>query len=66
MNDVKLLRLLHKSPSDGMRELIDCYLALVAYIVKGKLHAVGTVEDIEDCISDVFAAFYEQIDNIQP
>lgn len=66
MNDAKLLRLLRKSPADGMRVLIDSYLALVAYIVKGKLQTSGSAEDIEDCVSEVFASFYEQIGKIEP
>ncbi len=66
MTDAKLLRLLRKSPADGMRVLIDTYLSLVAYIVKGKLQTAGSAEDIEDCISEVFASFYEQIGKIKP
>lgn len=66
MTDAKLLRLLRKSPADGMRVLIDTYLSLVAYIVKGKLQTAGSAENIEDCISEVFASFYEQIGKIKP
>ena len=61
-DDQKLLDLIYKNPSKGMNILMDTYSGLIYYIVEGKLS--GRIQDIEECISDVFAEFYSNIDSV--
>jgi RNA polymerase sigma-70 factor (ECF subfamily) len=61
MNDAQLLALLHNNPSEGLGILMDEYIGLVCVIVKNRLNSVCAKEDVEECISDVFVAFYEGI-----
>ena len=59
MEDIKLLRLLHKDPNAGMEQLIDQYAGLVYAVVRGRLFESFCVSsDIEDCVADVFSDFY--------
>lgn len=62
LNDQKLLDLIKKNPSKGLGLLIESYSGLVYYIVQGKLSDVP--QDIEECISDVFLQFYDQIADV--
>lgn len=62
LNDQKLLDLIRKNPSKGLGLLIDSYSGLVYYIVQGKLS--DAPQDIEECISDVFLQFYEQLSDV--
>ena len=62
MEDIKLLRLLHKDPNAGMEQLIDQYAGLVYAVVRGKLLEPFCVSsDIEDCVADVFSDFYTNL-----
>ena len=64
LKDEKILRLLKKEPSAGMDLLIETYGSLVGYIVRHKLSSVGSEEDVEECVADVFVDFYKQLDKV--
>ena len=59
MSDPEWAELLEKSPSEAYKQLIDCYGNYVYAIVKSKLGKVGTREDAEDCVSDVFVDIFK-------
>lgn len=61
-DDQKLLELIKKNPSKGMDKLMNQYSGLIYYIVEGKLS--GRIQDIEECMSDVFVEFYSKINSI--
>ena len=54
MDERSLLTLLQKRPNEGMKELMRQYMGYCYYIVRNKL-AEFPQEDIEECVSDVFA-----------
>lgn len=58
MTDDALTALLREQPERGMEALIRTYSGYVYIIVKNKLLGVGTHEDIEETVSDVFVQFY--------
>lgn len=67
MDDVKLLKLLHKDPNTGMEQLINQYAGLVYAIVRSKLSDSYYISsDIEDCVADVFSNFYAGLSNYDP
>lgn len=57
MTDSELKSLLDSSPQAGHRAVIEEYTGYVYAIVYNKLRSCGTNEDIDECISDVFASF---------
>lgn len=59
MDDRELLQILQKNTENGMRLVMKEYTGLCYYIVKQKL-ADFPPEEIEECVSDVFLAFYHQ------
>lgn len=67
MEDLKLLRLLHKDPSAGMEKLMEQYAGLVYAVVKGRLDSSFCVSsDTEDCVADVFSEFYTDLSKYDP
>lgn len=62
MFDQALINLIKTDAEKGMSALIDQYAGLVYTVVKNKISAVCTSQDIEEVVSDVFVAFYQQID----
>lgn len=64
MFDQSLLRLIKKKPNRGMSALMDRYTGLVYSAVKNRISGICTEEDIEEIVSDVFVAFYNQVDKI--
>lgn len=64
MTDKELLKKLKKDKSSGLSLVIDLYSGLLYKIAANILLPVGTKEDVEECISDSFLAFYGEIDNI--
>ena len=67
MEDKKLLRLLHKDPNAGMKQLLKQYAGLVYAVVKGRLNGSYCVSsDIEDCVADVFSKFYTDLSGYDP
>ena len=59
MSDPEWAELLDKSPDHAYEQLIDCYGNYVYAIVISKLGRVGTREDAEDCVSDVFVDIFK-------
>ncbi len=66
MDDAKRVMLIKTDPEAGMAGLMDDHMGLVCSIVRGRLGGVCTKEDIEDCVSEVFAEFYRGINNFSP
>jgi RNA polymerase sigma-70 factor (ECF subfamily) len=64
ITDNELLELFRKSPEKALAKLIDNYAALVYTIVHGKICAVCSKEDIEECVSDVFYDLYKNTEHI--
>lgn len=58
MTDSELRTLMEQSPATGRRALFDEYVAYVYAIASMKLKNCGRREDIEECVSDVFAEVY--------
>ena len=54
----ELREYLRRSPSDCHRALMKEYGRYVYAIVFNKLRNCGTEEDIEECVSDVFADLF--------
>ena len=53
-SDIELLELLNNKPEDGLKIMMDKYMALIYTIVFNKLSSIYSREDIEECVSDVF------------
>ena len=60
--DKKLLELIKKHPNRGMKLLMNEYGGLVFYVVQKRL--VNNMNDIEECVSDVFIDFYSNINSV--
>ena len=58
MSDKELTELLKADPQAGLTAVIKKYTPFVWTIATGKLSGVCPKEDIEETVSDVFAAFY--------
>ena len=58
MTDGELFRLLERSPDEGRRALFDRCCAYVYAIAAEKLRSCGSREDIEECVSDIFAEIF--------
>lgn len=64
MFDSGLLKRIKESPEKGMAELIDQFSPLVYTVVKNKISAVCSKEDIEETVSDVFITFYNRRESV--
>ncbi len=64
MTDKELLKVLKKNKDKGLSETIDLYAGLVYKIVSAVVLPVGSHEDAEECVNDVFLAFYQSRDKI--
>ncbi len=64
MFDSVLLKLIKTDKNKGLLNLIDQYTPLVYTVVKSKISSVCTAEDIEETVSDVFNAFYNQAERV--
>ena len=60
VTDDQMLALLDSNPSEGIKQLIDCYSALVYNVVYGKLGNVFSSDDIEEFVGFVFSKIYEK------
>ena len=64
MTENELRSLISRSKEDGFKALFQQYKGYVYTIVWNRLRTVGTKEDAEECISDIFAdvfLHYEEI-----
>lgn len=64
LGEKELCLLLQQNPEKGIGKVMDQYMAFVYTIVHGKLSALCTKQDIEECVSDVFLKLYQSRDNI--
>ncbi len=62
MTDQELRTLIKKSKKEGHRAVFDQYSNYVYTIVYSKLHGCASREDIEECVSDVFAQCFRHCD----
>lgn len=60
----KIIKLLKKSPEDGIKMAIDIYGAAVNTICKNILINLNS-EDIEEAISDTFFKLWKNVDNFK-
>ena len=60
--DRKIIKLLKKSPEDGIKMVIDVYGSAVNTICKNILINLNS-EDIEEAISDTFFKLWKNVDN---
>lgn len=58
MEEQKLLELLEKNPNKAMQEIMNQYMGICYYIVKNRL-ADFSQQEIEECVSDVFADIFQ-------
>lgn len=68
MYDNELIKMLREDPNNGLKLLMQKYTGLVCAVVKGKFafFSCFSAEDIEECISDVFCEFYNNIEKFDP
>ena len=64
MNDEKLAEILRSGDREAFFNIIEAYNKLLWVIVGGVLNCVGTSEDIEECISDVYVSLWRNIAKI--
>lgn len=64
MTDKEFLLLISEDKVKGFSLLVDTYSALVYKVVSSVILPVGTREDAEECVSDAFLAFYNNLDDI--
>lgn len=64
MTDKQLLKKLKKDKDSGLSMIIDLYSGLLYKIAANVILPVGTYEDIEECVSDSFLAFYGEIERL--
>ena len=58
MDDEKLTEILHSGERDAFSHIMEAYNKLLWVVVGGVLGGVGTSEDIEECISDVYVSLW--------
>ena len=63
MTDMELIKLIRKSPHKGHSALINEYSRYVYAIAYNKIRRCGSEEDIEECVSDIFADVFIAVDN---
>lgn len=63
MTDSEFKALMLRSAENAHRKLFDEYSGYVYSICANKLKGYGTNEDIEECLSDSFAAIFRYFDS---
>lgn len=66
MTEDELRALIERSEEDGFRAVFQQYQSYVYAIVWRQIRTVGTKEDAEECVSDVFASAFLHFDSIAP
>lgn len=64
MFDSALLAMIKADKNKGLSYLIDQYTPLVFTIIRNKLSSFCSEEDMEEVVSDVFIAFYNQTESV--
>ncbi len=65
-SDQELYELLVRDPDRGLAAVMDQYTGLVYTIVQGKLASVGTRQDVEECVGDVFVELWRTRESLDP
>lgn len=65
LSDREILNLLETNPDRGLKKLSQAYGGLVYVIVRGKLSALLSEQDVEECVCDVLFEAYEKRGNIR-
>jgi len=68
MNENELMKLLKSEPEKGQRAFYDKYFNYVYTIVFSYLKNYGSIEDIDECVGDVFAQcflFFDRQETIE-
>lgn len=63
MNDKELLELFDSSPKKAYAQIIEQYGNYVYVVAANKLSRYAVAEDIEDCVSDIFAEIFQNMKN---
>jgi len=58
LNEEKLIEILRSGDRDAFFHIIEAYNKLLWFIVGKVLSGIGTAEDIEECISDVYVKLW--------
>ena len=61
MTDQEFRKHMERSPEECMKAIFDEYCNYVYVIAAAKLRSCGSAEDIEECVSDVFAEVFKKI-----
>lgn len=61
MNEEKIVDMLKKNPKKAHSLLIDEYGGYVYAVVVDKLRDLGSQEEIEDCVSDIFVELFTEL-----
>lgn len=64
MTEEELRSLISRSQKDGFKALFRQYQNYVYSIIWGRLRNIGTIEDTEECVSDVFADVFIHFSDI--
>ncbi len=63
--DEAIIKGLLEQESDAMMAFIDVYSGLLYHIVAKTLFPLGSKEDIEECLNDIFLAIWDHIDSFR-
>ncbi len=63
LSDTEIIDLIKNQPVKGRRALFDQFCDYVYVIAAGKIKSCGSREDIEECVSDIFADVYKYVDS---
>ena len=66
MSDDKLAEILRSGDREAFSRIMEAYNKLLWVIVGGVLNGVGTSEDIEECISDVYVSLWRNPKSYNP
>ncbi|MBQ9695499.1 MAG: sigma-70 family RNA polymerase sigma factor [Oscillospiraceae bacterium] len=65
MTEDELRMAVSRSQKEGFRLLFRQYYPYVYHIVWNRIRTVGTKEDAEECVSDIFAELFSQFDKVE-
>ena len=66
MQDAQIIEKIKHKDEAAMAKVIDQYARLLWTIADAVLEKVGTVEDIEECVADVFIYLWQHAENYNP
>ena len=66
MTEGEIRSMLREDRSRGEQALFEKYYSYVYAITFRKIHDYGTLEDVEECVIDVFVEVFRRLEDIQP